>query len=83
MFPSSEAVNVHVPDATIVTVVPDTVHTLVVDDVTVGESPDVADTDKPKVDADHVFVPGSVNEIVFVPFATVIDCVADVRPVAE
>ena len=80
MFPSSAAVNVQVPDATIVTVVPDTVHTLVVDDVTVGESPDDADTDKPKVDADHVFVPGSVNEIVFealaidtVVFADVVD----------
>ncbi len=83
MFPSSAAVNVHVPDATIVTLVPDTVHTLVVDDVTVGVSPDAADTVTLNVDADHVFVPGSVNEIVFVPFATVIDCVADVRPVAE
>ena len=73
----------HVPDATIVTDVPDTVHTAVVDDVTVGESPDVADTVTVNVDADHVLVPGSVNEIVFVPLATVIDCVADVRPVAE
>ena len=80
MFPSSAAVNVQVPDATIVTVVPDTVHTAVVEEVTVGESPDVADTDTVNVDADHVLVPGSVNEIVFealaidtVVFADVVD----------
>ena len=71
MFPSSAAVNVHVPDATIVTVVPDTVHTLVVDDVTVGISPEVAETVTPKVDADQVLVPGSVNEIVFDALAIV------------
>ena len=57
----------HVPDATMVTVAPETVHTLVVDDVTVGVSPDVAETVNPKVVDDHVFVPGFVNEIVFVP----------------
>jgi hypothetical protein len=50
-----------------VTVAPETVHTLVVDDVTVGVSPDVAETVNPKVVDDHVFVPGFVNEIVFVP----------------
>jgi propanediol utilization protein len=66
-LPSSEAVNVHVPDATMVTVAPETVHTLVVDDVTVGVSPDVAEIVNPKVVVDNVFVPGFVNEIVFVP----------------
>jgi hypothetical protein len=66
-LPSSEAVNEHEPEPTIVTVVLATVQTLVVDEVTVGVSPDVAVTVKPKVAADHVFVPGLVNEIVLVP----------------
>ena len=44
--------------------------TLVVDEVTVGVSPDVAVTVKPKVAADHVFVPGFVNEIALAACAT-------------
>ena len=66
-MPSSDAVREQVPDETIVTVVPATVHTLVVDEVTNGESPDVAETVSSNVVDDHVFVPGFVNEIVFVP----------------
>jgi hypothetical protein len=66
---------------TIVTVAPETVQTAVVDDANVGLSPEVADTVTSKVEEDHVFVPGSVKEIVFVPLATVIVCVADVSPV--
>jgi hypothetical protein len=79
VFPSSAAVNVQVPEVTIVTVVPETVHTAVVDEVTVGVSPELADTDRPNVELDQVFVPGSVNEIVFVAFWMVTVCEADVR----
>jgi hypothetical protein len=82
-LPSSEAVNEHEPEPTIVTVVLATVQTLVVDEVTVGVSPDVAVTVKPNVAADHVFVPGFVNEIVLVAWATVIVCVVEISPVAE
>jgi len=74
---------VHDPAITIVTVTPDTVHTLVVDDITVGVSPEVADTETSNVVADHVFVPGSVNVTVFAPLVTVIVCVAEASPVAE
>lgn len=81
MLPSSAAVSEHDPALTIVTVAPETVHTAVVDDVTVGLSPEVADTVTSKVEEDQVLVPGSVKEIVFVPFATEIVCVADVSPV--
>jgi hypothetical protein len=69
-LPSSEAIKEHEPEPTIVTVVPTTVQTLVVDEVTVGVSPDVAVTVKPKVAADHVFVPGFVNEIALAACAT-------------
>jgi hypothetical protein len=51
-----------------VTVVPDTVQTPVVDDVTMGSSRDVADTTRPNVELDQVFVPGFANEIVLVAF---------------
>ena len=55
----------HVPDDTMVTVRPDTVHTDVVVDVMVGFTPDVADATTLNGVADHVRVPGLVNEIVF------------------
>ena len=41
VFPDWADVNVHVPDDTSVSVIPDTVHTLVVDEVIVGVNPDV------------------------------------------
>ena len=49
----------HVPDATIVTVVPDTVHTPVVDDVT--------DTDKPESDDGEIEI--GVDDQVWVDIA--------------
>ncbi len=48
-----------------VTVRPDTVHTDIVVDVMVGVIPDVADATTLNEVADHVRVPGLVNEIVF------------------
>lgn len=68
MFPSSDATSVHVPEDTMVTTRPDVVHTDVVDEVIVGVSPDVADATTENVVADHVRVPGFVNEIVFAAF---------------
>ena len=81
VLPSSAAVSVHDPALTIVTVTPDTVHTSVVDDVTVGLSPEVADVVTSKVVADQVLVPGSVKLIVFDAFDTVIVSEVEVRPV--
>ena len=57
-----------VPELTMVTVVPETVQTPVVDDVTMGTSPDVAEIVRPNAELDQVFVPGFVNEIVLVAF---------------
>ena len=81
MLPSSAAVSVHEPDLTIVTVTPDTVHTSVVDDVTAGLSPEVADVVTSKVVSDQVLVPGSVKLIVFEAFDTVTVSEVEVRPV--
>jgi hypothetical protein len=48
-----------------VIVSPDAVHTDVVVDVIVGAIPDVADATTLNGVADHVIVPGFVNEMVF------------------
>ena len=42
-LPACAAVSTHEPEDTSVSVEPDTVHTLVVDDVTVGARPEVAE----------------------------------------
>ena len=55
----------HVPDATMVMLRPDVVHTDEVEDVITGVTPDVADAVAENADADQVRVPGFVNEIVF------------------
>jgi hypothetical protein len=60
-----DAVSEHVPDDTMVIDSPDAVHTDVVVDVMVGATPDVADATTLNGVADHVRVPGFVNEIVF------------------
>ena len=51
----------HVPDDTSVNVVDDTVHTDVVDDVTVGVKPDDADVVKEIVVPEYVTFPGEVK----------------------
>ena len=62
---------VQVPTETIVSVVPDTVHTDVVDDVIVTARVEVADADKETVEPEYVWLPGEVNEIVWVALLTV------------
>ena len=52
------------PEATMVTVSPDAVHTEEVDEVMVGAAPDVALATTLNADDDQVRVPGFVNEIV-------------------
>ena len=53
MLPLCDAVNSHVPAFNIVTVLLETEQTLVVTEVTVTVSPDVAVGDTSNVDADH------------------------------
>ena len=50
-----------VPDDTNVNVVDDTVHTPVVDEVTVGVNPDDADVTKEIVEVEYVTFPGDVK----------------------
>lgn len=57
--------NVHVPEDNMVTVSPDTEHTDGVVDVTDGVMPEVAVGETLNGVADHVFVPGFANEMVF------------------
>ena len=52
------------PEATMVTVSPDAVHTEEVDEAMVGAAPDVALATTLNCDDDHVRGPGFVNEIV-------------------
>ena len=68
MFPASLAISVHVPDDTMVTVRPDTVHTDVVDDVITGVTVEVAEATTLKVVADHARLSGSGNVMVFDAF---------------
>ena len=65
MLLASDATRVQLPDATMVTVSPDAVHTEEVDEVMVGAAPDVALATTLNCVDDHVRVPGFVNEIVF------------------
>ena len=62
--PAWAAVNVHEPEDTSVSVEPDTVHTEVVPDVTVGVSPDDAENDIATPVAEYVWSPGDVKVIV-------------------
>lgn len=62
--PACVAVKEHVPDATIVNVNPDTVHTLVVLEEIVTAKPEEDVAESVKGVLDHVVVPGFVNEIV-------------------
>jgi hypothetical protein len=59
-------VSVQVPDATIVTVVPDTVHTLVVEEVTVTVKPESDDGEIVIGVDDHVWVDIAANVMVWV-----------------
>ena len=65
MLTACDAVSEHVPDDTMVIESPDAVHTDAVVDVMVGATPDVADATTLNGVADHVRVPGLVNEMVF------------------
>lgn len=60
-----DAVKEHVPDDSIVTESPDVEQTDGVFDVMVGAIVDVADAETLNGVADHVRVPGLVNEMVF------------------
>ena len=64
MFPASDATRVHVPDATMVMLRPDVVHTDEVEDVMTGVTPEDADAVTENADADQVRGPGFVNKIV-------------------
>ena len=64
MSPAWAAVSEHVPEATIVKVIPETVHTFVVLEVIVTVRPEVDDADNVSGVLDQVVVPGFVNEIV-------------------
>ena len=65
----------HVPDDTSVNVVDDTVHTDVVEDVTVGVKPDDADVVKEIVVPEYVTFPGEVKLTVWAALATVTEYV--------
>ena len=65
------------PDDNMVTAIPETEQTDGVDDETDGVMPDVADTVTLNGVADHVRVPGFVNEMVFAARWTVTVCATD------
>ena len=73
-----EAVNVHVPEKTMVTVVPDTVHTLVVDEASVTASPEVDVGPTVNVDVEKLRSAGSAKVIVWLALVTVMVMVLDV-----
>ena len=74
-LPACVAVSAQEPDDTSVKVEPDTVHTEVSPDVTVGVNPDVAEKVSEIVDAEYVWFPGEVNEIVWDALATLTEYV--------
>ena len=71
MSPACAADSEHVPELTIVRLVPDTVQTLVVLEVIVTVSPEVDEADKVSGVLDQVVVPGLVNVMVWLALATV------------
>ena len=71
MSPACAADSEHVPELTIVRLIPDTVQTLVVLEVIVTVSPDVDEADNVNGVLDHVVVPGLVNVMVWLALATV------------
>ena len=73
-----EAVNVHVPEKTMVTVVPDTVHTLVVDEARVTASPEDDVGPTVNVDVEKLRSAGSAKVIVWLALVTVMVMVLDV-----
>lgn len=72
MSPVCAADSEHVPELTIVRLIPDTVQTLVVLEVIVTVSPDVDEAAKVNGVLDQVVVPGLVNVMVWLALDTVI-----------